>query len=62
MVYGGAGVGKTVLCSTAPNPVIISAEAGLLSLRDFDIPYVSVTKYEDLVDVYKWMASSAEAK
>lgn len=33
LVYGGSGVGKTVLMSTAPVPILISAESGLLSLR-----------------------------
>jgi hypothetical protein len=37
LVYSRAGVGKTVLCATAPNPVIISAEAGLLSLSPENI-------------------------
>lgn len=33
LVYGGSGVGKTVLAATAPAPLLISAESGLLSLR-----------------------------
>lgn len=34
LVYGPAGSGKTVLCSTCPgNKIILSAEAGLLSLK-----------------------------
>lgn len=32
LVYSRAGVGKTVLCATAPAPLLISAESGLLSL------------------------------
>ena len=40
LVYGHAGAGKTSLIRTAPNPVILSAEAGLLSLSDLDIPYI----------------------
>jgi len=35
LVYGPAGAGKTVLCATANEPtLIISAEAGLLSIKD----------------------------
>lgn len=35
LVYGPAGAGKTVLCATAKEPtLIISAEAGLLSIKD----------------------------
>ena len=39
LVHGPAGSGKTTLCATTGEPtVIISAEAGLLSLRGHDIP------------------------
>ena len=35
VVYGPPGSGKTMLCTTADAPtLIISAEAGLLSIRD----------------------------
>ena len=51
LVYGKAGVGKTVLCATAPKPVIISAEAGLLSLQGADIPVIEVKNIEDLVEI-----------
>lgn len=62
LVYAGAGEGKTVLCATAPKPVIISAEAGLLSLNrrnldrlfgannpsiTYDIPVWQVQTYND---------------
>ena len=33
LVYGGSGSGKTTLIGTLPDPVIISAEAGLLRDR-----------------------------
>lgn len=37
LVYGRAGMGKTVLCATAPNPFIISAESGMLSLTESNL-------------------------
>ena len=37
LVYGRAGMGKTVLCATAPNPFIISAESGMLSLSESNL-------------------------
>jgi phage nucleotide-binding protein len=61
LVYSAAGVGKTVLSSTAPNPLIISAESGLLSLQDHDIPVIEVKSVEDVNDVYEWVTSSKEA-
>jgi hypothetical protein len=57
-VYGKAGVGKTVLCATAPNPVIISAEAGLLSLADKDIPAIDVFNLADLRDAFQLVKDS----
>lgn len=61
MVYSPSGVGKTVLCSTAPNPVIISAESGLLSLAGENIPYVEVKTLADLIEIYTWATQSREA-
>lgn len=54
VVYGGAGVGKTRLCATAPKPIIISAEEGLLSLADLDTPvdYVEIHTLKDLTKIY----------
>lgn len=60
--YGDAGVGKTVLCSTAPNPIIISAESGLLSLAHLDIPVIEVNTLEDVQDAYRFVTESEEAK
>lgn len=48
MVYGLAGTGKTRLLATAPRPIIISAEQGLLSLRGAGIPYIQVNSLEQL--------------
>lgn len=77
MVYGPSGIGKTVLASTLPNPILISAEAGVLSLRKknlerlygignpntcYDIPLILVKTVEDLTDAYRWCISSAEAR
>lgn len=53
VVYGGAGVGKTRLCATAPRPIIISAEEGLLSLTDVKCAFVEIKSLKDLDDAYK---------
>lgn len=60
LVYGQAGAGKTMLCATAPNPVIISAESGLLSLRDFDLPVIEVGSIADVHEAYRFLAESDE--
>lgn len=59
LVYGRAGVGKTTLCGTAPAPLIISAEAGLLTLRKKDIPVLVVTTAQDVRDALNWCKTDA---
>ena len=62
LVYGQAGAGKTHLIRTLPDPIILSAEGGLLSLQDCNIPYVEVNGLGELGEVYQWLAQSDEAK
>lgn len=57
IVYGDSGAGKTTLMGTAPRPLIISAEAGLLALRGSNIPYISVTTYSELMEAYSYATS-----
>lgn len=61
LVYGQAGAGKTSLIRTLPNPIILSAEAGLLSLTGTDIPYIEITSMAELQEAYLWASSSDEA-
>jgi phage nucleotide-binding protein len=58
VVFGAAGAGKTVLCSTAPKPLIISSEGGLLSLRGLDVPYVEIKTANDLNSAYEMARKS----
>lgn len=51
-IYGPSGVGKTSICATAPKPVIISAEKGLLSLADKDIPVIEVLNIDEFEEAY----------
>ena len=62
LCYGDAGVGKTVLCATAPNPIIISAESGLLSISHLDIPVIEVNSLEDVEEAYTFITESEDAK
>lgn len=58
LVYGQAGTGKTMLCATAPNPIILSAESGLLTLRKFQLPYITITSIADLREAYTYVKNS----
>ena len=56
LVYGQAGAGKTSLIPSMPNPVVLSAEGGLLSIREADVPYIEITSLESLYEAYEWVS------
>lgn len=62
LVYGQAGAGKTSLIPTLPNPIVLSAEGGLLSIRDANVPYIEVSSMTDIQEAYQWLTKSDEAK
>ena len=62
LCYGAAGAGKTSLIKTLPNPIVLSAEGGLLSIKDADLPYIEITDMATLQEAYKWLTESADAK
>jgi phage nucleotide-binding protein len=55
LVYGQAGAGKTTLAATMPNPVILSAEGGLLSIKDANLPFLEISTMSDLWEAYEWL-------
>lgn len=74
LVHGRSGVGKTVLNATMPSPMLISAESGLLSLRQanlerlfgvgnasicYDVPVAKVSTVQDLTQVFDWCQAHA---
>jgi hypothetical protein len=65
LVQGPAGAGKTRLCATTGAPdetIIISAEGGLLSLREHNLSAIEVNSKEDVVEAYRWLCDSDEAR
>lgn len=62
LVYSPAGYGKTTLCATAPDPIILSAESGLLSIRNHSIPVMQINTIQDLEDAYQWLLNAPDAK
>lgn len=76
LIYGKSGVGKTMLSATLPNPLLISAESGVLSLKKenleriygvgtpgicYNIPVVIVSTVQDLVNIHEWLTKSKDA-
>lgn len=63
LVFGKSGVGKTKLIGTAPKPIIISGENGLLSLNTGPkIPVIEVKNHLDLDEAYTMVMSPKCAK
>lgn len=76
LTWAESGMGKTTLCATAPRPVILSAESGLLALNkknleklygvanpeiSYDTPIIQITTVQDLVDAQLWFQGAHEA-
>jgi phage nucleotide-binding protein len=61
LVYGQAGAGKTSLIPTLPAPIVMSAEAGLLSIAGADVPYIEIGGVADLREALAWLMGSDEA-
>ena len=61
LVYGHAGSGKTSLIPTLPSPIVLSAEGGLLSISDSEIPYIEINSLATLMEAYQWLVESKEA-
>lgn len=55
LVYGQAGAGKTSLIKTLPTPLVLSAEAGLLSIQDADLAYIEIKTIEDMKEAYTFL-------
>ena len=60
LVYGQAGAGKTSLIKTVPSPIVLSAEAGLLSIADANVPFIEVNSMDTLREAYMWLRDSDE--
>ena len=60
LVYGQAGAGKTTMIKTLPNPIILSAEAGLLPLAELDIPFIQISTPQDMYEAYSFLRGRPE--
>lgn len=62
LVHSRAGMGKTTLCATAPAPLVVSAESGMLALAHLKLPTVVITKMTQMYDVYRFLTQSHDAR
>ena len=57
LVFGQAGVGKTVFASTAPKPLFVVCDTGTMSIRDKKIDKINVESFDDVIEVYTALKS-----
>jgi len=62
LIYGAPGSAKTPLISTAPRPVLLATEAGLLSMKGSNVPTWQAFTPERVDEFFKWLFHSNEAK
>lgn len=62
LICGFPGSGKTLISSTFPNPVYASAEGGLMSVADRDIPYVDIKNTDDLLSLKNILAQEPKVR
>lgn len=62
VVYGGAGIGKTPIVNSAPNPLLIVHEPGMQSMQHSKVPAIEALDTKTAIDVYRWLGSSADVK
>lgn len=62
LAYGGPGTGKTPLVNTAPRPVLLVCEPGMLSMRGSTVPAWEAYTVAQLIEFAKWVFQSHEAK
>jgi hypothetical protein len=61
ILYGKPGTGKTPLMNTAPRPVLLATEPGLLSMRNSQVPTWDAFNPERIEEFFKWFFESKEA-
>lgn len=62
LIYGPPGSAKTPIINTAPRPVLLACEAGLLSMRTSNVPTFQAFTPERVNEFFKWFFNSNESK
>ena len=62
LVYGAPGTGKTPIINTAPRPVLMACEPGLLSMKGSTVPTYLAPVGKQIDEFFEWLKSSNEAR
>lgn len=62
LIYGPAGSAKTPIFNTAPRPLLLATEPGLLSMKGSTIPTYEAYTPQRVDDFFKWFFNSTETK
>ncbi len=62
LVYGPPGSGKTPVMNTAPRPVLLACEPGLLSMRNSKVPTFEAWDAKRMDEFFAWVFGSNEVK
>ena len=60
VIFGGPGSGKTPLINTAPRPLLLITEPGMLSMRSSQIPACEAYSMAAVDEFFKWFFESKE--
>lgn len=61
VVFGSPGSGKTPLVNTAPRPVLLVTEPGMLSMRGSSVPAWEAYSAPLITEFFEWFMKSREA-
>lgn len=62
VVYGPPGTGKTPIINTAPRPVLLCIEPGMLSMRTSNVPTWAGFNAKLIDEFFDWVLKSNEAR
>lgn len=62
LIFGPAGSAKTPIFNTAPRPLLLATEPGLLSMKGSTIPTYEAYTPERVNEFFKWFFNSTETK
>lgn len=62
IVYGPPGSGKTPMIDTAPRPVLLAVEPGMLTMKKSAVPTCMATTPEQIDEFFRWFFTSQETR